>query len=192
LALAILTYMPIRLQNLVALAFDVDVFLMAGAGATSTLELPGVKVKNNQPIAFDIPPHIVRMLNSYRDDFAPSVLGHRPVHVFVNMDGSRKGDKALRYLIQTYMKRYVGVDFNPHTFRHLGAAVILKAHPGGHSIVKDLLGHKSLNTSIKHYIGIRTREAGLHMQRLLDDPAPTVARRRPRRPDRDRRRGGKR
>jgi hypothetical protein len=40
LAVAILSYMPIRLQNLATLTFDVDLFLRDGPRATSSLEYP--------------------------------------------------------------------------------------------------------------------------------------------------------
>lgn len=169
LALAILTYMPLRLQNLTTLSFDVHLHLLPSPRASSTLVVPGEETKNGQPIAYDIPPHIVAMLLAYRDDFVPKLIGVRPKQVFINIDGQRKTDKAIRYLIETYMRTYVGVDFAPHMFRHLAAATILRKYPGGHGIVKDLLGHKSLATSTNYYIGIRTREAGLQMQRLLHE-----------------------
>ena len=56
LAIAILTYMPLRVQNLADLAFDTHLFLHAGAGAISTLELSNGEVKNKVDLAFDVPP----------------------------------------------------------------------------------------------------------------------------------------
>lgn len=56
LAIAILTYMPLRLQNLSDLAFDTHLFIGAGSGAISTLELSNGEVKNKTELAFDIPP----------------------------------------------------------------------------------------------------------------------------------------
>ena len=48
LAVAILSYMPIRLKNLTALAFDVHLFLREGRDAISSLELPPSEVKNRR------------------------------------------------------------------------------------------------------------------------------------------------
>ena len=56
LAIAILSYMPLRLQNLAALEFDTHLFVREGARAISTLELPAGEVKNGTELAFDIPP----------------------------------------------------------------------------------------------------------------------------------------
>jgi hypothetical protein len=55
LAIALLTYIPLRMQNLSDLAFDTHLFLRAGTGAISTLELSNGEVKNKRDLAFDIP-----------------------------------------------------------------------------------------------------------------------------------------
>ncbi len=76
LAIAILTYMPVRLQNLSNLTFDTHLFVRAGAGAISTLELSNGEVKNKRELAFDIPPQVAKMLIEYRERIAPK--DHRP------------------------------------------------------------------------------------------------------------------
>ena len=53
-----LTYIPLRLQNLSDLTFDTHLFMRAGAGAISTLELSNDEVKNKTELAFDIPPRV--------------------------------------------------------------------------------------------------------------------------------------
>lgn len=78
LAIAILSYMPLRPQNLATLEFDTHLFVREGARAVSTLELPAGEVKNGTKLAFDIPPAVVKMLIEYRDRFAPKIIGHRP------------------------------------------------------------------------------------------------------------------
>jgi hypothetical protein len=52
-AIGILCYMPLRLQNLVALTYNVHLFLRENPRATSTLELSAGEVKNQMPLAFD-------------------------------------------------------------------------------------------------------------------------------------------
>ena len=99
LAIAIPTFMPVRPENLNELEFDVHLFVREGRGATSTLELDAEEVKNDQELAFDIPPHIVKMLVEYRDRIAPSVIGHRPTRVFVNADGTSKSQSMVALLI---------------------------------------------------------------------------------------------
>jgi integrase len=167
LGIGIVTYMPIRPENLWELAFETHLFVRPGAEATSTLELPSSEVKNETEVAFDIPRHLVKMLLEYRDRIAPKIIGQRPVRLFVKADGTPKSQAMVAVLIKSYALRRAGVVLTPHQFRHLNAKIILDAHPGAYETVKDLLGHKSLKTT-RIYTGIDRRRAGLHQQKLIE------------------------
>lgn len=167
LALEILTYLPIRMQNLISLSFGVHLFLQDGPGAISTLEIPAHEVKNKRAIEFDIPPHIVRMLIEYRDQLAPKIIGRKPDHLFVNPDGTRKHSQTLSHLIVRIVRKYAGLELSPHQFRHLAAKIILDDSPGAFELVKQLLGHENLKTTTNAYAGIDTRRAARHHHRLL-------------------------
>jgi integrase len=168
LAIAILSYIPLRIQNLKELTFDVHLFLRDGHRATSSLEIPEHEVKNKTELAFDIPPHIARMLIEYRDNIAPKVIGRRPERLFVNADGTPKSQAMVALLIKNYLRKRAGIEFTAHLFRHLSAKVVLDAEPGSFEIVRQLLGHKSLKTTVASYAGIDSRRAGRHHQRLID------------------------
>ena len=168
LAVAILSYMPLRLQNLSALTFGTHLFLCDNVRATSTLELAAGEVKNKTELAFDIPPHIAKMLIEYRDRIAPKIIGHRPERLFVNADGSAKTQATVARLISNYLKRRAGIALTPHQFRHLSAKVMLDSEPGRFETVKQLLGHKSIKTTVGAYAGIDSRRAARHHQRLVE------------------------
>jgi integrase len=142
LAVALLSYMPLRAQNLAALNFDTHLFLRDGARATSTLEFGADEVKNRRDLAFDIPLPIAKMLIEYRDRIAPKIIGHRPQRLFVNADGTAKSQATVAWLITTYLKRRAGIVLTPHQFRHLSARILLDAEPGSFETVKQLLGHQ--------------------------------------------------
>ena len=167
LALEILIYLPMRLQNLISLTFDVHLFLQAGPGVTSTLEIPASEVKNKRPIEFDVPPHIARMLIEYRDQIARKILGHKPARVFVNPDGTPKTSQTLAWLIRRLSRKHAGIELSPHKFRHLAAKILLDDSPGAFELVKQLLGHQNLKTTANFYAGIDTRRAARHHYRLL-------------------------
>ncbi len=167
LALEILTYLPIRMQNLISLTFRMHLFLQDAPGAISTLEIPAHEVKNKRAIEFDIPPHIVRMLIEYRDHLAPKVIGRKPDKVFVNPDGTRKHSQTLSHLIVRIVRKYAGVELSPHQYRHLAAKIILDDSPGAFELVKQLLGHENLKTTTNAYAGIDTRRAARHHHHLL-------------------------
>jgi integrase len=173
LAIGILCYMPLRLHNLAALEFDTHLFIRAGARAISTLELPAGEVKNGTELAFDIPPNIAKMLIAYRDQFAPNIIGHRPTRLFVKTDGTPKNQAAVAGLIMNYLRRRAGIVLTPHQFRHLSAKVILDADPGGFETAKQVLGHKSIKTTVGAYAGIDSRRAARRHQYLVEQALET-------------------
>ena len=169
LAMAILIYMPIRLQNLLMLEFEKHLFIRTGRAAKSTLELSSGEVKNDLDLAFEVPPQVVKMLVEYRDRIAPKIIGERPARLFVNVDGTPKTEKALGALITNYTRTRAGITLTPHQFRHLSAKLLLDHQPGGFETVRQLLGHKNLQTTVFSYAGIDSRRAGRHHQRLIDE-----------------------
>jgi integrase len=168
LAQEILTYMPLRIRNLAGLTFDQHLFLRDGPGAVSSLEIAADEVKNKQPIAFDLPPHLARMLIEYRDDIAPKIIGRKPERVFVNPDGTPKHPQTLSKLIQRVIGKHTGIEISAHQFRHLAAKILLDHSPGAFETVKQLLGHQNLKTTANFYAGIDTRRAARHHARLLE------------------------
>ena len=177
-AIAILCYMPVRLQNLAALEFDTHLFVRDSVRATSTLELPADEVKNRTELAFDIPPLLAKMLIEYRDRFAPKVLGHRPKRLFVNADGTSKNQASVASLIINYLRRRAGILLTPHQFRHLSAKVVLDSNPGEYETVRQFLGHKSLETTVGAYAGLDSRRAARRHQYLVEQSLATGMHRR--------------
>ena len=169
LAIATLIYMPMRLQNLRRLAFDVHLFLRDGPGTTSTLELSYGETKNKTELAYDIPPRVAKMLIDYRERIAPKIIRHRPAELFVRMDGALKSPQTVAWLITSHVRKRTGIVLTPHQFRHLGAKVLLDAEPGEFEAVKQLLGHRNLKTTVGAYTGIDSRRAARHHQHLIEN-----------------------
>jgi integrase len=167
LAIGLPCYMPIRPQNLWMLEFNKHIFLHEGWGATSTLELPAAEVKNRVEAAFDIPDHLAQILIYYRR-LVPKVIGRREDRLFIKADGSAKNQWAVAWLIRTVLRRRLGLQFSGHAFRHLSAKTILDREPGNFETVRQLLGHKSLHTTVSAYAGLSTRRAARHHQDLLE------------------------
>jgi integrase len=166
-AVGILCYMPLRLENLASLAFDEHIFLREGPSAISSLELPAGEVKNRIEMAFDIPPQVAKILFEYRNRIAPQIIGHRPTRLFVNADGSPKTKWTVAWTIRTRLRR-AGLVLSSHQFRHVCAKVLLDAEPGAFETVRQLLGHRSLQTTVDAYAGIDSRRAARHHHRLVE------------------------
>jgi integrase len=120
-------------------------------------------------LAFDIPSDIAKMLIEYRNRIAPKIIGHRPERLFVNADGTPKSHATVAWLIKTYLRKRAGIVLTAHQFRHLSAKVVLDAEPGSFEIVRQLLGHRSLSTTVGSYAGIDSRRAARHHQRLVEE-----------------------
>jgi integrase len=174
LAIGILTSMPIRTQNLVALEFGVHLFLLPGTRAISSLELCAGEVKNDNDVAFDIPAPLVKMLFEYRDQIAPKIIGHKPRRVFFNTDDSPKAQASVSWLIRTYLKHHAGIKMSGHQFRHLAAKIILDDNPGAFETARQALGHRNLKTTVNFYAGQNTRRAGRHHLALLSNAVKTL------------------
>jgi integrase len=185
LAIAILSYMPLRLQNLTALAFGTHLFMQEGPGAVSSLELSADETKNGLEVAYDIPPDVAKMLVEYRDRIAPKIIGHRPTRLFVTVKGTPKSQATVSYLVCSYLKRRAGIILTPHVFRHLSAKVVLDAEPGAYEIVRQQLGHKNTKTTTGFYAGINSRRAARHHYRLVQQALEMQA------PVRERKKRGK-
>ena len=168
LAIRIPMYLPVRPENLWELEFDKHLFVRTEPGATSTFELDSEEIKNDADLGFDIPTHLAKMLQEYRDRIALKHIGHRPRRVFVNLDGTPKSQATVSYLISSYARRRAGIVITPHQFRHLAAKNMLDANPGNFEGVKQLLGHKNIKTTTI-YAGINSRRAARHHQSLIDD-----------------------
>lgn len=85
-------------------------------------------------------------------------------------------------------ERHLGVRMTPHKFRHVAGALHLRDNPAQHEVVRRLLGHKNLSTTLDFYAGMEQSAATRHYsttiearrQELLQNPAllETAARRR--------------
>ena len=120
LAMAILIYMPIRLQNLLMLEFEKHLFIRTGRAAKSTLELSSGEVKNDLDLAFEVPPQVVKMLVEYRDRIAPKIIGERPARLSSMSMALQDGESSWSVDYQLSRTR-AGITLTPHQFRHLSA-----------------------------------------------------------------------
>ena len=93
------------------------------------------------------------------------------------------------------IRRSIGLEVNPHLYRHLVHLIVLNRYPGAYAMISRILGHKSLQTAISNYAGEdiaiamrafhaliaetmtgRIRRAGLHEIAAGLDPTPRARR----------------
>jgi len=87
--------------------------------------------------------------------------------LFPSLDGGHKRSSVLSHQMSTYVAKRCGAKTNPHLYRHLAAKLWLEAFPGAYGVVRMLLGHKNLKTTIDSYCGTEFKAAFIQYDQLL-------------------------
>lgn len=168
LAVELLLNCPIRAANLRALQLDRHILRPAGSGGPAFLCLEPAEVKNEQRIDFQLPDHLRDMIDTYAERFLP-LFGGSDGFLFVTGDGKPKGYGTLAHQVCRTIRDQARISMSLHQFRHLAAKLFLEKHPGGYEALRQLLGHRSIETTVRSYAGIQTRQAArLHDQVLTE------------------------
>ena len=160
LAIDLLLHFGLRMQNLSSLQFDAHLHWPQGRRKPALLTFMGDETKNDVPIEREIPTVLAERLQVYRNEIAPAVIGERPDAVFVTFSGKPRTQEAIKVAIERTVLRHLGVKMTPHQFRHLAAKIELDGNPGAYELVRQLLGHKNLKTTVNNYCGLDTKRAG--------------------------------
>jgi integrase len=168
-AIAIELAAPLRAKNLAGLRLDRHlVRSRSGPGAVTHLVIPPGEVKNKNPLEFELPPDVVRILELYLEKFRPLLVTDGSSSVFPARQGGAKTPAQLADQIKRSIQKGIGLTVNAHLFRHVCAFLYLKAHPGDYETVRLLLGHKSLATTVRAYCGLERSDAVRRYDSLID------------------------
>jgi integrase len=194
LAVAILLSVPIRARNLARLAFGDNLLLRDG---TWWVEIPGNEVKNGQAIEMQLAMRTGQLLEIYRERVLPVLAPATSRWVFAGQNDSHKAEVTQAQQIKSLMTRELGCPLSPHQFRHLVGYLYLLHDPSGHEVVRNMLGHRSIQTTIRFYAGMEglaaARQYDAMLQELSDEPPAATRRKRQGRVLRpEARRGGQR
>jgi integrase len=169
LAVEILLVAPMRLGNLCRLEFGRHLQeLRDGRRSRWLIAIPGDEVKNGEPIELPLPERSVRLLELYRARVL-SVLGQPGRHFLFPGRDRAKAEVTLASQITRLLRRELGVRLSPHQFRHLVGYIYLLRHPHGHEVVRRMLGHRDIRTTIKFYAGMEMAEAARQYEAVLEE-----------------------
>jgi integrase len=162
-ALIILTYAPLRIGNLARLHIEHHL-RWSGRGMTGDLviDIDDGEVKNRQTLHFPLPPDAANMIRLYLRKYQPRlVVGHSPYLFPSNLPGRSKRSDTLGKQLTRLIGRTIGLEVNPHLYRHLVHIIVLNRYPGGYAMISRILGHKSLQTAMSNYA---TEDIGIAMR----------------------------
>ena len=167
LAVALLLAAPVREKNLASI--DVKRHIQRVGEAVGYLVFPAHEVKNARDLEFPLSPRVLRLLDLYLGTYRPLLLkGKQSSKLFVSWSGRQKGPAELGAQIPKFIRERLDLDVNVHLFRHLVGYVYLTAHPGEYEVVRQLLGHKSLKTTIDFYTGLEHAQSFRRYDEILE------------------------
>jgi hypothetical protein len=159
-AIAILTFAPIRLANLTAIKFGFNLIKPGGTNSNYWLVFPNYDVKNRVKLEYPLEHHITRLIDEYVHDFRPALLrGRNEDWLFPGQCGGAKGKVSFSGQITKRIYEATGLRMTVHQFRHAAGAIILKRRPGEYELVRRLLGHRNVQTTINAYVGLENIQA---------------------------------
>jgi integrase len=90
--------------------------------------------------------------------------------------GGAKHEVCLSSQITKRIFKETGLRMTVHQFRHAAGALILKRRPGEYELVRRLLGHRNVQTTINAYVGLENIQASeifskIVMEHLVSEAA---------------------
>jgi hypothetical protein len=169
-AIAILTVAPVRLANLVAIRLGINLIKPGGPDSNYWLTFPDQDVKNRVRLEYRLEHYLTRMIDEYVHDFRPIMLrGRNGDWLFPGQRGGAKSNILLSGQITQRIYLATGLRMTVHQFRHAAGAIILKHRPGEYELVRQLLGHRTVQTTINAYIGLENIHASEIFSKIVMD-----------------------
>jgi integrase len=165
-AVAILTFAPIRAANLASIRLGENLIKPGGPDAPYLLVFPEYDVKNRVDLTFELDDFVTAVIDEYVHDYRPTLM--RGAHKDWLFPGEAEGSKDAHLLgiqVTERIQKVTGVRITLHQYRHAAAAIYLKHHPGDYETVRRFLGHRNVRTTVNFYCGLEPIQAA----RLLGD-----------------------
>jgi len=168
LAIEILIIAPMRIGNLVSLRLDHHIHRPSARRQHVHIVLNEGEVKNRVPLEFPLTKTAVKLLDLYlKHHHAVLAPSGSPFLFPAPRSGTRRHTDSFAKRIQDTIRDETPLRMTCHQFRHFAAWLYLTRHPGQYEIVRRLLGHKSIQTTINFYAGFETAAAVRHFHATI-------------------------
>lgn len=167
-AIAILSFAPIRLGNLVAIRLNENLVKPGGPRSAFWLTFPHYDVKNRVRLEFPFDNEITELIGEYIHPHRPHLMrGTNSDYLFPGAMGAPKTANMFSGQITDRVEDASGLRLTVHQFRHAAAAIYLRHNPGAYEVVKRLLGHRNIQTTINFYVGLETTQANQEFGEII-------------------------
>jgi integrase len=159
-AIAIFTFAPIRLGNLITIRLGENLIRPGGLDSPYWLVFPHYDVKNRVQLQFKLLPELSELIDEYINDYRPTLLrGSNDLWLFPGQKREIKNSRTLSLQVTDRVIKATGLRLTVHQFRHAAAAIFLKHRPGEYELVRRMLGHRNIETTRNFYIGLENIQA---------------------------------
>jgi integrase len=165
LALEIAIMAPVRNSNLSQIKLDKNLIRYREG---YMLVFQEEEVKNKQRLQFVLPPETCAMIDWYLKTIRANRLKGETDALFLGEDGLKPIAKnTLSTQISKKVFQKTGLKFNVHLIRHATSLMYLNQVPGGHHVLRMVLGHKSIDTTLRSYSGAEAKSAVAHFDKVI-------------------------
>ena len=169
-AIAILTVVPVRIKNLTEVRLGFNLNKPGGPKSQYWLNFPDYDVKNRMKLEYPLEDYVTPLIDEYVHEFRPTLLrGRDEDYLFPGMNKGAKGKVTFSGQITDRIIKRIGLRITAHQFRHAVGALILQKYPGNYELVRLILGHRNVQTTIRCYIGLKEIQATQIVGKIIRD-----------------------
>jgi hypothetical protein len=145
---------PMRLANLQRLRLDRHLQYLDGPKRPSHLTIEGHEVKNGERLDFPIPREAGDLIQTYLREAWPLLAEPGNAFLFPGTGTEPLSTDQLRLEFKSKVEGATGVHVYPHLMRAFAGLTFLEQNPGQYELLRRILGHKQVQTTVRYYTGL--------------------------------------
>lgn len=168
LAVEILLHVPLRASNLFGLKFGENVIDIGGRTRRVHIAIPREDAKTGKPYEVPLSESATRLLDEYVSNYRPRLCKGQSPYLFPSPSGAKRQRDGFARDLCKMIAAETGLVMNVHLFRHFAGYIILKENPQAIEMVRQLLGHASIKTTLKFYAEISAEHAADAYEKIIE------------------------
>lgn len=139
-------------------------------GDSYKLSFSADDIKYKRARDYRIPQKLVEPMQQYLERYRRILLqGKTSAALWISQYGDQITPDGFSREFPKVTERHLGVPLRSHAFRHVAATSIAETDPAHVNIIKDILGHATLDMSQRHYNRAQGVSAATELQSIVED-----------------------
>ena len=159
-AVAFLSAAPVRPLNASSTRLDRNISETGTGDARRVrLHFDRTNVKKNVDLDFELAGPTLELFDFYVSRVRPLLCASTNPHLFPGAGERAKCASYFSSQVADFLTKELGQRVTAHQFRHLIGYLFLAKNPGNYEVVRQLLGHKNIQTTVRFYVGMSMPDA---------------------------------